>query len=166
MLVSHNDRSRGMKTKHSWWTGQVRGTEYRKKWDISESNFSRGKGPGKTRLQLVRVNDCLSSGLVAETRSLDEGWLEQEAAGGRLGGQQRKRGNGEAWREGISKRAKREGFYFPTATCFILYILGKMSLRKWFHSPSWAWMLILSPQVPPIPCVSIEGRGHQLRKKI
>lgn len=47
-----------------------------------ENNFSGGKGTGKTRQQLVRVNECLSSILITVTRSLNERWLEQEAASG------------------------------------------------------------------------------------
>lgn len=132
-----------MKTKHRWWVGQLRGKEYREKWDITGSNFSRGKRPGKTRLQLVRVNECLSSRLITETRSLDARWLEQEAVSGRLGGQQREREMEKPGGKELANEQSGKDFTLPTASFYIFYILGKISLRQWFYNSYWGWMLTL-----------------------
>ena len=145
----------GMKIKQRWWILQVGEMGCREKWDIIENKFTAGKGPGKTRLWLVTVNEYLSFRLITETMCVDERWLEQEVFSGHLVGVE----EAVMWSMGRRYQQMRKSKKDPTLpAATLLYILGQMSLGKWFHDSYWRWMLIPTPPTP-IPCVSTEVKG-------
>lgn len=90
------------------------------------------------------------------------------ATGVGVGGQWKKRGTERPGEKELASKQSWKDFTLPTATSYIFYILGKMSLGKWFCDSYWGSIgdeCLPSPPLP-IPCISIEGREHQFHKKI
>lgn len=68
--------------------------------------------------------------------------------------------------EELANEQCREDPTLPTAIFYIFYILGKRSLGKWFYILLVIHRLLVMNAYLPVPHVSIEGREHQLHKKI
>lgn len=72
------------------------------------------------------MNECLSSTLITDTRSLDERRLEHDAISGCLGvgGQWKKRGMESLGEKEVANEQSWKDFILPTETFHIFYILG------------------------------------------
>lgn len=152
-----------MKTKHRWWIGQLRGESTGKSETSRKIISMEGREQEKPDCiwsewmnifhpySLQRLGVWMKDGL---SRKLS-------VAGGRLSEQQRERRNGEAWREGISKWAKREEFYFSHCNMFHIFYFGQDVLTKKFPQ----FLLGMNAYLPlshPLPFLVFPQKGGNI----